>query len=130
MFKKIIIGTILILTGCATSANYEKVVDTWLGSDEAELIRSWGTPSSVYQSGNTKFLEYSSSRQVVIPGSEPNYNTDCYDYGNQVNCTTTKSGGYAGTSYNASCSTRFEINSGKVVGWSFQGNDCRAFAPD
>lgn len=120
----------MILTGCATSANYEKVLQTWVGSDEKSLLRSWGPLVSVYQTGDTKFLEYSSFRQVTIPGTGPNYSTDCYDYGSQVNCTTTEYGGSPDTSYNASCSSRFEVSYGELIGWSFQGNGYVAFSPD
>ena len=52
---------LLFLNGCATTAGYKQVMETWIGSTETALIRSRGTPDSTYTSGGIKFLEYNHS---------------------------------------------------------------------
>lgn len=36
-----------ILSACATTANYEKILQSWVGSEEIDLIRKWGPPNKV-----------------------------------------------------------------------------------
>ncbi len=45
----------LALAACSTSTpprttkGYERVLDTWYGASELELVSSWGEPRSVYE---------------------------------------------------------------------------------
>jgi len=57
----------ILLAGCATSAKYEAVLGSWVGSSELDIVRSWGPPAQAYEAGGRKFLVYSSSRNVVLP---------------------------------------------------------------
>ncbi len=52
------------LGGCATTGKYETVLDTWIGSGEVELVKAWGPPQSVYEVGGSKFLTYSTRRNI------------------------------------------------------------------
>ena len=63
------------LTGCATSANYEKILGTWVGSSEQQLIQSWGPPDNVFESGGQKYLTYVKGGSAYIPGTSPTYQT-------------------------------------------------------
>jgi hypothetical protein len=112
----------LIIPSCATTAGYKKVVSSWVGHSEIELIRSWGAPQQAYESGRTKFLVYSSSRNVYLPGSAPTYTTTVI--GNTAY--TNASGGTPDQNLNFSCQTTFEVSNGEIVSWSFRGNDCKA----
>ena len=40
-----------LLTGCATTANYEKLLSSWVGSPESALISSWKDPYEALHSG-------------------------------------------------------------------------------
>lgn len=110
------------LVGCATTANYEKILNSWIGYTELELIRKWGPPQQSYEAGGIKFLVYSSSRNVHIPGATPSYTTTVIGntvYTNQV-------GGTPDQNIGLNCQTTFEISGERVVSWRWQGNDCTA----
>ena len=104
----------LMIAGCATQAGYEKILDTWLGHAEGELISSWGVPDSVYDAGSKKYLTYQNSRQMTLPAS---YTSNVY--GNTIY---TRS--YGGNTINLRCKTTFTVDRGIIVDWSFRGNDC------
>lgn len=112
------------LAGCATTANYEKILNSWVGATELDLIRKWGPPRQSYEAGDSKFLVYSSSRNVYIPGTAPAYETTVIGntaYTNPV-------GGTPGQNIGLSCQTTFEVSSERIVSWRWQGNDCKARA--
>ena len=113
---------LLILAGCATTANYEKMLNTWVGAPEIALYRSWGAPDSQYEAAGTKFVTFTKSGNVVMPGTSPTYQTTFI--GN-----TAYSNAYGGSpAYNISlvCKTTFEIRNEQVVNWRWEGNQCRS----
>jgi len=120
--KKIILSIIFLISGCATTANYEKLLSSWVGSPESALISSWGPPSSVYESDGTKYLTYSKSNSGYIPGVAPSYQTTYV--GNTAY--TTPVGGYAGFAYSNNCSTTFTISNKTITNWRYEGNACRS----
>ena len=114
----------VVLVACATTANYEKMLDSWVGTPEIDLIRRWGAPVQSYEAAGRKFLVYSSSRNVFIPGTAPSYTTTVVGntaYTNQV-------GGSSAQNIGLACQTTFEIYSERVASWRYQGNDCKARA--
>ena len=113
---------VLMLAGCATQAKYEKIVNSWMGHSEAELIRSWGPPNSVYESAGRKYLTYSMSSQAFIPGKNPDYKTTCIC----SSCTSRAVGGYSGQAINWHCTTTFELEAERIVYWRFKGNNCKS----
>ena len=116
---------ILLLTGCATTKKYEAILQTWIGSQENELIRKWGPPRQVYDAGGgVKYLTYQESSQGYIPGTSPTYSTTYNPYTNTA--TTTSTGGSAGYYYTNSCQTTFEIQNGYIASWRWKGNACKA----
>lgn len=122
MHKWMLVIAFLFLAACATTANYEKILNSWIGADELDLLRRWGPPQNVYESGGRKFLTYSSARNVYIPGTDPTYTTTVI--GNRAY--TTQTGGTPGENLGLSCITTFEVASSKVVSWHWKGNDCIA----
>lgn len=110
------------LVACATTAKYEAVLNTWVGAEETNLVRKWGPPQQVYETGDVKFLTYTSSRKIYVPGSAPSYNTTVS--GNTAY--TTPIGGSPAYNINKRCVTTFEISEGRIVRWRWEGNDCRA----
>lgn len=91
-----------ILAGCATTAGFEKRAASFNGKTEVDLIRTLGVPQQSYETGEKKFLTYSTSRFVMVPTAHGNL-------GNTLSCQIT-----------------FEIDRGVVVGSSWRGNDCQA----
>ena len=115
-------AVMIILTGCATRANYEKALNSWVGSTEIDLIRKWGVPQQFYETGGRKFLVYSSSRNMHIPGTPPSHTSTVVGnttYKNRV-------GGTPDRDIELTCKTTFELENEKVVSWRWQGNDCTA----
>lgn len=113
---------LLTLTGCATTANYEKTLNSWVGSTELDLVRQWGAPQQSYEAGGRKFMVYTSSRNVYISGTAPSYTTTVI--GNTAY--TNRVGGTPGQNIGLSCQTTFEISGDRIVSWRWQGNDCTA----
>ena len=100
MYKSVLVlifGS-LSLSGCATQANYEKTVDSWVGEPEAKLIASWGPPTNSYTSGDTTSISYAQSNGAVVR------------YGAVIPI---------------GCTTNFTIVKHIITGWSFNGNACR-----
>ena len=126
----------VLLTACATTANYERMLGTWVGSSESALISRWGTPASSYDTGhNSKVLTFNRSNTFQTGGqtvmSPITTTTQGNIYGSVY-------GGYSGTSttyvptqtpvttFNQNCTTRFTISNGYVTTWSWEGNNCRS----
>jgi len=123
--KKLILGIIAAFTlvSCATTEKYEKVLNTWIGATELDLVRKWGAPQKTYEVSNKKFIVYHNSRTAYIPGQQPSYVTQRDFLGNY---TTTSTGGYGGYNVTYTCTTTFEFDKGKVSSWSWEGNACKA----
>ncbi len=113
---------ISVLFGCATSANYEKILNSYVGATELDLIRQLGLPQQTYEVNGIKFIVFSSSRNVYVPGVAPTYTTTVY--GNTAY--TNRVGGMPSQNIGLSCQTTFEISKERVVSWKWQGNDCKA----
>jgi hypothetical protein len=136
----------LWLTGCATTANYEKILDSWKGSNVDNLVMRWGPPASSYPLSNGgKVLEYQNRRNVQIGGyttttPQTTYNNGVVNtYGNNG---AAAYGNYSGTSttyvqsttpiqnIEMQCITRFTVDpNGTIINWAWQGNDCKAKDP-
>lgn len=112
----------VLLSGCATTAKYEKALNSWLGSSELELVRQWGPPQQAYEAGGSKFLVYSNSGTVYIPGQAPSYQTNYY--GNTAY--TTPYGGVPAQNIAVSCETTFEVVDDVITNWTWRGNNCVA----
>jgi hypothetical protein len=113
---------LILLAGCAARANYENVLNSWVGATELDLVRKWGVPQQSYETGGRKFLVYSSSRNMILPGSPPTYTTTVVGntvYKNRV-------GGIPDQYMELNCKTTFELENEKVLSWRWQGNDCTA----
>ncbi len=115
-----LVAATLLLSACATEAKYGKKLDTWVGSNEIDLVRAWGPPQQSYESGGSKFLTYSNSRQAFIPGTPATATTNIY--GNTA--FTNINPGMAAQSFDLSCATTFEVQNLKIVKWTWRGNDC------
>lgn len=87
---------LILLAGCCSEAKYKTLLDTRLGLSENDLIEQVGNPSSVYETGEKRSLEYKSSR------------VSCDQYG----CDTLW------------CDTQYMIKDKKVESWTYRGNYC------
>lgn len=137
---------VLLLTGCATTAGYEKILNSWVGDNADHLVSSWGPPASSYQlTDGGRVLQYSNHRNVMFSGVPTTMPQTTYQNGS-VNVYGSNGGSaygnYNGTSttyvqqpapiYNIQkqCTTRFTVNAqGIITSWAWQGNDCKAKDP-
>ena len=102
----ILIVMIFLSHGCATTANYEKKLDSWKGSHINKLIDSWGYPDNSFKApnGNTVYV-YRTSRTL----------------GYQIPNTAIIA------PINKSCTTWIESNDEQIiVDWRTKGNECVA----
>jgi len=127
---KKILSTLLLfstlLVGCATSENYGKRLDTWLGAKESSLVASWGTPDSFYEADGIRYLTYNSNNAGYVAGIPPR-TTTTYINGKAYTNTVAGTQGYM---YSNSCSTTFTVTDKVITNWKFKGNDCKATDPD
>jgi hypothetical protein len=122
MIKKLLmVVAVLSLSACATRANYEAALNSWIGHPESELVGAWGPPVNGYTAPDgVRILTYNSSGQMTLPGTPPSYTTNCV--GNT--CYTNPVGGTRPTTINLSCATNFTVTNGVISTWRYQGNNC------
>jgi hypothetical protein len=118
----------LMISACATTANYEKILTTWVSQPADKLIMAWGPPQSSYTlSDGGRVIEYQRQGTAYMPRSTPQYGT-VWGSGGTMG---TYSG--AGTTYvpvQQWCKTRFTVNpQGYIMNWQWEGNRCVAKAP-
>jgi hypothetical protein len=123
-----VLASSLMLSACATTANYENILTTWVAQPVDKLIMAWGPPQSAYPlSDGGRVIEYLRQGTAYMPMSTPQYGTVWGAGGT----TSTYSG--AGTTYvpvHRWCKTRFVVNpQGTIVNWQWEGNQCVARAP-
>ncbi len=131
-----------LLQGClATTAGYEKVLDTWKGADVEDLILAWGPPQSQSTlSDGSVVLQYTTSRSVTKGGTPYSAPVTVYHQGSiygdgsiyDVSGTST---GYVTQltpkhTVQMKCVTRFFATpKGRILTWSHEGNDCKRIPP-
>ena len=121
MYKRsLLLVSLAALCGCATTANYKKAVNSWVGVDMDILVNSWGYPTRTFAApnGNTVY-EYLKSDSY----NTPTYTSYNYDTASKTGNATT----YGGETITVYCRTFFETNaSKKIVKATFEGNGCRS----
>jgi len=118
----IILLFVIGLSACATTANYEKILNSWVGANVNQLVSSWGYPENSFTApnGNTVYA-YNSSGSYTTP---TNTTTTYSGYGNSVYANTSTTGGQT---YNYTCQTFIEFNQKNIITtWSWKGNNCKA----
>lgn len=136
---------VLLLVGCATTANYEKLLQSWVGSSADNLVMRWGPPASSYPLSNGgRVLEYSDQRNIQLGGYTTTVPQTTYTTGtaNIHGTGGSANGTYSGTSTTyvqkttpvqniaMQCITRFTVDAqGTITNWAWQGDDCKAMNP-
>lgn len=106
IFIPLLIAAMFGLSGCATAAKYQAVLDSYSGSDIDVLITSWGPPTSTYKKPNGQTL---------------------YTYVKDNGGVVVNNGHYA-TINNRTCTTTFTVdNANKIIDWRYEGNICRTY---
>ena len=143
---RIIILSLLLLVGCASTAEYENELTSWVGQSADHLISSWGSPTKTTQLlDGSGVLEYSALRNfqiggfsIVIPQTTlQSGTTNAQENGKQSSDKTYNETGAANDqrmtlfqNISMGCVTRFTVNGqGIITNWAWQGNACKAKEP-
>jgi hypothetical protein len=111
-WSRIILILIIVLSGCASTRNYEKALNALIGSHKDKLVSIFGQPNKSYNLPDGKtVIEYSRSRVVEGNVGEP------YLY---------KPEGYSGDEYITPDIYNNTQDNGIITSWSHKGNDCKA----
>lgn len=132
MGRGLLLLSLLLLIGCATRANYEKILNSWTGAPVDSLVRSWGPPSSSYrlQSGGQILVYDSRSSQTMTTPMHVQQAPGTFVGSTYFPGPTTVTGGQVYT-INRWCKTQFEVSErGTVRNWRYEGNYCVARSPD
>ncbi len=114
----------ILLTGCfATTAKYEEMLSSWVGSTEQQLVGSWGVPDGLYKTGGAVYLTYYEANSGYTPARAPTSSVTNVVGGTAI---TQYYGGSSGSSYSRSCKTTFTIVSGIIQAWAHKGNNCKS----
>lgn len=140
-----VLACLMAVSGCATTANYEEILQSWVGSNVDRLVMSWGPPATSFPlTTGGSVLEYSNQRNVQIGGYTTTVPQTTYNSGtaNAYGTGGSAYGTYSGTSTTyvqkttpvqniaMQCVTRFTVNAqGTITNWAWQGNDCTARKP-
>ena len=121
---------LVCLTACATSQNYEKKLNTYIGKSEQQLISSWGQPQRTKQlANNEQILTYISINQQVLPDPNYYYGTGYltedemfypFTYGGNA----IPDGNFMGETITDYCQTKFYLKNNIVTAWQYKGNAC------
>jgi len=120
-----------LFSGCATTAAYKKVLNTWIGSSAEHLIYTagWGIPTSEFTLPNGDkaycYYRHRSFRTPMYTTPSTSYSTVV---GNTV-YTNTYGGNIAGgQTFTRDCRTCFFINKKNIIyNYNFSGNNCVAY---
>jgi hypothetical protein len=111
----------LFLAGCAAQrlAEREAYLGQFIGQSEADLVRQAGVPTRAVDAGGRRFVVYEERRVDFVPGP-PGFGSfgpfgPRYGYGY---------GAFPPQAIEFLCETTFEINAGRVAGFSLRGNAC------
>lgn len=97
---------ILFFSSCASTSNYEKNLNVWIGHSESELVSQWGIPQSYETPDGIRFLSYMNSSTSAIT------NKDYF-------------GNYTTIPISHYCKTTFILKQGVVDQWQHEGDSCR-----
>ncbi|HNX82221.1 MAG TPA: hypothetical protein PKL77_08765 [Candidatus Omnitrophota bacterium] len=134
MRKIVMLVVCLGIAGCATTAQYEKQLNTLIGTSEDSLIASWGVPDKTYTLSNgKKALEFvhkyaaqSGGYLYTVP-QRTYYSGTRGDKSYSGSATTYVTERMPVEKYKFFCKTSFIIDTdGKVQSWHHEGNNCVA----
>lgn len=118
----------LLLAGCATTANYQQKLNQLHGASAQQLINAWGSPDTAIKlpSGNWVYMYLHQQKYSAPVAPAPTFNTAGSPLYNRGFYTESAVNAESRT-INLYCRTWFEINRDNViVNTSFEGNNCVA----
>jgi len=96
-----------VMAGCASTNEYQNMLNTWHGVNAQKLVSAWGYPNA----------------SVMLPNKNIAYLYNDYDWHRIV--TSTSDANPMGELVKSYCHTWFEVNPRNIiVNTEFRGNDC------
>ncbi len=129
MFILCLASISLLLSGCATTANYAHIVHSWHGSKLNRLTHVWGYPDGHFKAPNGhRVYFYRYDYHAYVPGQYfPGYSAVNYGPYGGAYIYTSPSYYTPGYSLRAFCKTFFEVNRhNTIIHTDFRGNNCVA----
>lgn len=122
MFRMLLFASTFLLLSCVNVEEINKRLGSWVGSTEDSLIAAWGPPNRSHETDNSRYLTWSDSGQVTIPGTPPSYTSTVI--GNTIY--TNPTGGTSPTTVNFRCNITMTVSksTGRVTSWRWEGNNC------
>jgi hypothetical protein len=120
------------LSGCATRANYEKILNSWVGAPAERLVQRWGAPVSTFKmpSGSEIYIYDRRSSTVITTPVQVQQAPGTFIGNQYFPGQTTVTGGDVIPVHRA-CRTEFTVDkSGTITNWRYEGNACVARSPD
>lgn len=115
MINKIsLIAICVTLSACATTAKFEKRMDSKKGMTKSELIEDMGIPDRTYKADDFEIVEYNQSNSFSVPSTSISTVTN-----NQVYTTTPTYG-----SRTVSCKLEFKVVNNIVTNYRYKGDMC------
>jgi len=119
----------LLLSACATTTNYQQVLNHWQGARIQDLMTHWGPPDGAVKLANGHRI-YTYKRLHIYSNPLPISTAPNFVSINGTPMYTTAFG-YGGQTVSRFCQTWFETNSqGIIVSSQFEGNNCIANNPN
>jgi len=118
--------TAFLLTACATTKNYQVMLNHWQGSNIQDLMKSWGYPDAGAKlpNGNTVYM-YTRQQTFIAPPTPNTTPTIINARGTPLAVSTYNGEFVGGQEIPMTCRTWFEVNpQGVIVNTRFQGNNC------
>lgn len=123
---------LLTITACATTKNYENMLNQEIGLSSNTLLNKFGTPTSVKRLANgDEIITYTHINNQIVPSPAYDFNTGFmaedemfapFTYGGNV----IPVGNFMGEVITEYCQTKFYLKNNIVTSWQYQGNACVA----
>jgi hypothetical protein len=122
---------VCMLAACATTAQYESVLASWVGADVNELIRAWGAPDGRFTMPDGHVvLIYEEQSSYTTPVTVSPGATTAVRTGEAVQTYTSPTTIMGGDTVILGCRTEFETDGPRVLTWRHRGNNCVASKND
>jgi hypothetical protein len=101
-----------VCAGCAPQgpSKLDVKLASMVGESETDVVRQFGVPMRTIETGGHRFIAYFESRQQLVPGVGP-WGPPWWGWSGSAVIT-------------RSCEVTFEIDAGKVKGYSLRGDGC------
>jgi hypothetical protein len=121
------LAAVLAVAACAyPNPQHVAELNTLVGKPEQTLIQTYGVPNRTYDTGGHRYLAYSRSRIVTLPGA-PGFGPWGGGYYGGWGGWGGWGGGWGGFPpeiVQRDCETTFDLLNGVVQSWKLRGNAC------